>query len=79
MDKKKVIFRIDKILPTKEINCQNTSLISNEPTKEMEKYDPHKNYFVKYWEQWKENEIILSQIKEKSFILKELNKTLCDK
>jgi hypothetical protein len=41
-----------------------------------EPYYPHINYFVKYWELWKENEIIVAKIKEKAHEIEIMNKHL---
>lgn len=80
MDKRKSIFRIIKLKKNDDSKNKNSTSFLNEEINnnlnDNESFDPHKNYFIKYWEQWKENEIILSQIKEKSFILKQLNKSL---
>jgi uncharacterized protein (UPF0305 family) len=45
-----------------------------EPREEM--YDPKENYYVKYWELWKENEITVAKIKEKSYEIELMTKHL---
>lgn len=41
-----------------------------------DQYDPTTNYFVKYWELWKENEIIVAKIKEKAYEIEIMSKHL---
>lgn len=43
---------------------------------DIEEYNETVNYFIKYWMQWKENEILLSRIKEKIFEIDIMNKSI---
>ena len=76
-----------KKLSKKQKNENILSLKENKKIQEddekkytAEEYDEDKNYYVKYWELWKENEIIVAKIKEKVYeidlIVKYLDKNI---
>lgn len=68
--------KVENLKSTEDNNTrlENDDIPKMSKYKLDEKYNSKENYYLKYWELWKENEIMVAKMKEKSYEIELMKK-----